>query len=94
MTAIKEKKKYNQLEIKEKMQKMNEKFKEMDQKIAITHEKKRIKSLMHQEMDNLRLSDVQELRIDNINKGQKDKYDIIEKHIGLAASLSEKKQQI
>ena len=58
MTAIKEKKKYNQLEIKEKMQKMNEKFKEMDQKIAITHEKKRIKSLMHQEMDNLRLSDV------------------------------------
>lgn len=92
MSLIKQKQKYNQLEIKARNQEMNEKFNSIDQKIAISNERKKLHSIKHREMDNLRFNDFQELRKKHKNSGFRDKCDIIEKHIGMSISLSEKKQ--
>ena len=50
--------------------------------------------MKHREIDNLRFSDFQELRKNHKNRGLKEKCDIIEKHIGMSISLTEKKQQL
>lgn len=47
----------NQLEIRERNREINQKFNSIDQKIAITNERKRINSLKHREIDYLRFSD-------------------------------------
>ena len=91
MGLIKQKQKYNQLEIRERNKEINEKFNSIDQKIAVNNERKRLHSLKHREMDNLRFSDFEELRNNHKNKGFKEKCDIIEKHIGMSISLTEKK---
>ena len=77
---------------KEKIMKVNEKFQQIDDRIAKNNERKRLQSLVHREVDNLKFNDAMETRNNRSGRGNKDKYDIIEKHIGMSISLNEKKQ--
>jgi hypothetical protein len=49
-------------------------------------------SVKHRELENLRFRDFKELRQDNYERKLKEKCDIVEKHIGMAIALQEKKQ--
>ena len=73
--------------------KINERFHQIDERIAKNNERKRLQSLMHREVENLKFNDAMETRNNRSGRGNKDKYDIIEKHIGMSISINEKKQQ-
>ena len=51
-------------------------------------------SVKHREIENLRFKDFEELRQDKQEKKLREKCDIVEKHIGMAIALQEKKQQL
>jgi RecA-family ATPase len=73
---------------------MNKKFENIDKKIEQSKERKRLFTIKHRELENLKFGDFQDIRNSHKNKGFKEKCDIVEKHIGMSISLNEKRQQL
>ena len=92
MQEIKQNNKHNQQERHEKASEINEKFRNMDIKIDHANQRKMMYSVKHREIENLRFKDFEELRQDKQDKKLREKCDIVEKHIGMAIALQEKKQ--
>jgi hypothetical protein len=92
MLQIKQNLKVNKQEMQEKALEINEKFKSMDIKIDHANQRKMMFAVKHREIENLRFQDFEELRHDNQERKLREKCEIVEKHIGMAIALQEKKQ--
>ena len=82
---------HNNYNLKEKHKELNQKFESIGRKITQNKERKKMNSLMHREMENLRMSDFIDHRTSNKDLGFKEKCDIVEKHIGMSITMNEKK---
>ena len=71
---------------------LDRKFENIDKKIEDNKLRKKMYTIKHREIDNLRFNDFVELRANHKNKGFKDKCDIVEKHIGMSIQINERKQ--
>lgn len=91
---VKQKIRFNALEAREKQREMNQKFEAIGRKIAESKERKKLYTIKHRELENLKVSDFNELRNSHKNRGFKDKCDIVEKHIGMSITVNEKRQQL
>ena len=70
---------------------MNQKFESIGRKIEESKERKKLYTIKHRELENLKFSDFNELRASHKNKGFKEKCDIVEKHIGMSITANEKR---
>ena len=93
LNGVQQRQKYNALEIKQKNREMDQKFENIGRKIAESKERKKLYTIKHREMENLKFSDFNELRSSVKNKGFREKCDIVEKHIGMSITANEKRQQ-
>jgi len=75
----------------EKCQEINEKNKIMESKVDKNQQLKMIYSAKHREIENLKMQDFIELRNEHMNSKKKEKADIVEKHIGMAIALNERR---